>query len=746
MNPGLTARGDALEQELRLAANHLARGELVDAERNLLGVVAAHSSAVALTFLSMIANATGRGDLALERARAAVALDPRRPECEFSLGRAYKSLGRLDDAIAAYERALNLHPGYVDALVSLGIALRLRGELEAAIAAYRRALTLRPDHPEALGNLGNALAERLFGEHARLVSGEDLREAIEVQRRALRLSPGSANLMHNLALSLKQAGRYEEATELFNRALGSEPARADTCLQFGDLLFKEQRPDLARELFERWLADNPPQADVQMYLANVLSSLGELDQATVWLDRAAALRPGWHVVEHLRGRIRSQQFHVEDDVDSTLAHFRQALEARPDYFEAICSYLLTLCYVEEDPLRLLDEHRRRIAALGAPRRALPPDPSGWPARRLRVGYVSHDFKRHSVAYFVEGVLESHDRTRFEVFAYKTNGGGDATTERLRGACEHWAEASHLSDEQLAERIRADRIDVVVDLTGLTSGSRLVTFNRRAAACQVTYLGYPTSSGAPCFDFRLSDAVIDPPGSEGTSSEAVLRHPHSMFCYRPGPLPDTGPLPAIRNGFVTFGSFNNQSKVGPRTLELWVAVLRAVPRSRLLLKSQALLHHGSRLRLQRHFGEQDVDPARIVLLPWQPAVQSHLSAYQDVDIGLDTYPFNGATTTCEALSMGVPVVTLAGRTHASRMGASILGAAGLGSCIATTRAGYVEAAVRMARDLDALAQLRAGMRTRLAGSRLQDKAAFTRDHEALLVRAFEATLAASDARP
>jgi len=742
MKPGAAVLADplAFERELRRAAEHFARSEWADAERALLRIVEVHPSAVALHFLSIIANSTGRHELALERAQAALGLDRQRPELHVALGRAYKALGRLPEAVDAYERALHLRPDFLDARVSLGIAQRQLGRLDDAIDNYRTVLAREPRHAEALGNLGNALAERVADRHGSHVTGDDLREAIEVQRRALDLAPRNAKFMHNLALSLKHTGRYEEATEFFNRALGTDPTRVDTCLEFGDLLFKEQRLDLARDLFTRWLDANPDHAEVQFFLANVLVEMGETEEAVSRLERVAEARPDWPPVEHLRGKIRLQQFNAHDDVDSTLAHFARALEARPDYFEAVCSYLLTCCYVEEDPLRLAFEHRRRVSALGPPAPRPPADRTGWPARRLRVGYVSYDFKRHSVAYFIEALLESHDRTRFEVHAYKTNAGQDATTARLRGLCEHWIECSHLSDEQLAERIRSDRIDVLVDLSGLTSGSRLLVFNRRAAPCQMTYLGYPTTTGAACFDFRLTDAIIDPEGCDSTDSEMPLRLPHTMFCHRPGKLPDLHRLPALERGAVTFGSFNNLSKVGSHTLDLWASTLRAVPRSRLLLKSQALMHHGTRKQLLGELERRDVDPERIVLKPWERAVESHLCVYNEVDIGLDTFPFNGATTTCEALSMGVPVVTVSGPTHPSRMGASILSAAGLASCVARSDAQYVEIAAHLARDLAELARLRAGMRERLAASRLHDRRAFTLDFERALVQAFETSAA------
>jgi predicted O-linked N-acetylglucosamine transferase (SPINDLY family) len=360
-----------------------------------------------------------------------------------------------------------------------------------------------------------------------------------------------------------------------------------------------------------------------------------------------------------------------------------------------------------------------------------PQPRASAGRRLRVGYVSHDFKRHSVAYFMEGVLESHDRTRFDIHAYMTNAVPDAVTVRLKALCDGWVECAHMSDAQIDERVRADGIDILVDLSGLTSGTRLGLFQRRPAPCQITYLGYPTSTGASCFDFRITDAVIDLPGDEAFSSEVLLRCPVSMFCYRPGEAPPVRPAPASRHGFITFGSFNNLAKVGEHTLRLWLELLLAVPDAHLHLKSPAFLQRGNRDHMSDYFAERGIGRERVVLQPWRPDVQAHLDDYAELDVALDCFPFNGATTTCEALYMGVPVVSLAGRTHASRMGASILGACGLGEFVARDDAQYVAMASALAGDRSRLSELRAGLRDRLQRSRLLDKTAFTRDFEALL---------------
>ena len=746
----ITTAGAGLRPSLRQAEALLAQGRAGEAEMMLRWLVRQQPrEATAWNLLSVVANGTGRAEQALEFATQAIALGASRAEYHFSRGRALKSLQRLDEAVQAYERALQLRPAFAEVHVSLGIALRLLGRLDAAAACQREALRLRPDFPEALSNLGNVLAERLGQRVGDNLTAEDLREAEQVQRRAVALAPADPTPLHNLAVVLRTTGRYEEAAGLFNRALGIDSGRVDTCLQFGALLVEDGRLDLARNLFTQWLRDHAPQPDVMLALAACLADMGESSEAIEWLDRVEAASPGLPRTRHERGRVQQRALRGGLDASAALANFRAAIDARPDYVEAVCAFLLTLCYVEREPAPLLQQHRDRVApVLAAARAASDMSPRRVTERqrpgRVRLGFVSADFRRHSVAYFLEGLLEARDRERFEVFAYKCNADSDAVTARLRALCDHWVEVGTLSDAQLVRRCRDDDIHVLVDLSGLTAGSRLGAFALRAAPCQLTWLGYPTSTGADCFDFRLTDATIDPEGSDAFSSERLLRLPGGMFCYRPGDTPPVAPLPALARGHLTFGSFNNFSKAGEHTLALWRDVLLAVPGSHLRLKAQAFLQAASRDIALSNFEAHGIARERIEFQGFVESVESHLATYDEVDIALDTFPFNGATTTCEALFMGVPVVTLAGATHPSRMGASILRAAQLPELVATDAAGYLGIAAALAADLPALARRRAGLRAQLVASRLTDKAGFARDFEQLVGHALAACTGHVDA--
>ena len=380
------------------------------------------------------------------------------------------------------------------------------------------------------------------------------------------------------------------------------------------------------------------------------------------------------------------------------------------------------------------EHRRAGAALMAlaPNSpALPFANPRDPGRRLRVGYVSPDFRRHSVSYFLEPLLAAHDRAGFEIFCYAEVIQPDEVTARLQRHADHWLITAGMPDDALAARIRADGIDILIDLAGHTAGNRLPLFARRPAPIQATWLGYPNTTGLPAIDYRLADAISDPPGwGDALASETLLRLPGGFLCFGP-PVhaPPPGVPPCLAAGAVTFGSFNNPAKISLPTIESWSAILKRLPDARLLLKSRQLVDAMTWVLLRTRFAERGIPANRVDMLGFQADTVSHLEVYHRVDIALDPFPYNGATTTCEALWMGVPVVTLAGDRHAARVGASLLSRVGLDGLIAASRDEYVERAVDLAGDRERLAALRSTLRPDMAASSLCDATAFARGVEA-----------------
>ena len=468
--------------------------------------------------------------------------------------------------------------------------------------------------------------------------------------------------------------------------------------------------------------------------------MGQLDAATAEYLAVLGLRPGDARAYLLLGGALVKAGHV---VEADLA-FARSLALDPHRPHVHSCRIAALNYRADLTAReVADAHRawgRRFAAPLRRADGFPPGTASAAADRpLRIGYVSPNFFRHSVAHFLLPVLRAHDRTACEVFCYANSVLVDDTTRALRSAADHWREIVGRSDEEVAQLVRADRIDILVDLAGHTGDNRLLVFARRPAPVQVSWLGYPQTTGVEAMDYRLSDEITEPSGeADALGTETVVRLPRGFHCFgRPGEggsgdgcegeALEVGPPPALANGFVTFGSFNTVQKMPPALVTLWARVLLAVPGSRLLLKSlpDAVIadrYHGL-------FAAQGIDPARVEFLRWTPSRAAHLRLYGRMDIALDTFPYHGTTTTCEALWMGVPVLSLCGDRHVSRVGASLLTRAGLPEWIAVDEADYVARAAAYAACPAGLSLLRAGLRDRMRASALCDARGFADDLEA-----------------
>ena len=351
-------------------------------------------------------------------------------------------------------------------------------------------------------------------------------------------------------------------------------------------------------------------------------------------------------------------------------------------------------------------------------------------RRLRIGYVSHDFKRHSVANFIRPVLREHDRDSFEVFAYSTTRKPDEVTQSIAEMTDRWVDAGGLSDADLAARVAEDQPDILVDLGGHTGHNRLAVFADRAAPLQITWIGYPNTTGVAEMDVRLVDALTDPEeASYDLGSETLVRLPGCFLCYEPTmTLPDVAEPPFRKNGHVTFGCFNNLAKMQPDVVRLWGDLMRCVPDSRLLFKGKTFADPAVQERIFRLMEIGDTDRQRIEFRGYEPSQESHLAVYNSVDIALDTFPYNGTTTTCEALIMGVPVIGLSGDRHAARVGLSLLTAARLPELVADQPQDYLAIAAALAEDRKRLASYRSELRGKLQSSPLMDAKGFVSRYE------------------
>jgi predicted O-linked N-acetylglucosamine transferase (SPINDLY family) len=537
------------------------------------------------------------------------------------------------------------------------------------------------------------------------------------------------DLHYNLGVALASAGQHPEAIASLRRALALAPKSADAHAGIGASLQALGRHAEALDAYALALALEPRFPEAHNNAGNALQALGRFEEAIRRYEQAIAARPGYaDALGNLGNALRALGRHAE-----ALARYRQALAAGPGQSQTHSNLLLTLNYMSGiEPAAVFEEHCAWAAlhadALAA---SAPPHANDRDAeRRLRVGYVSPDFCGHSVAWFLERVLPAHDRRQVEVHCFSDVARPDAMTAALKRSADRWHDVVRLDDAGLAGLVRGHGIDVLVDLAGHTAGNRLLAFARKPAPVLASWLGYPNTTGMRAMDYRLTDAVADPDGeSDRLHAERLIRLPHGFHCYAP-PLacPEPGDLPCLSAGGVTFASFNNYAKLSAPTVSCWAELLAAAPGSRLLLKAPGLAHESAKADARRRFAEHGIEPSRIEIPDPAATPQEHLAHYRRADIALDPFPYNGTTTTCEALWMGVPVVSLRGTVHAARVGASLLERVGLGELVASDARSYVRIALGLATDRDRLARLRSGLRERVARSPLADGAAFARNLE------------------
>jgi protein O-GlcNAc transferase len=631
-----------------------------------------------------------------------------------NLGLVLRAQGRLDEAAASFERALAIQPSLVETHVSLGLARIDQGRPDEAVAVFERALALRPDHGPARMNLGNV--QHRLGR---------LEAAAQSYRAVLARRPDFADAHANLGAALKDLGDLDSAAASLERALVLRPDHAAAHYGLGGVLTARRRTAEAIQSLQRAIALRPEVPEASTALANLLQAQGRLEPAEAAYRRVVALRPdAAEACMNLAMALQSQGRAAE-----AMALFERAALLAPDKAEARDAWLCGLSYQSEvSPEALAAEHRRWAERFG-PRPQVAHANDRDPDRPLRIGYVSGDFRRHPVGWFLAPVLEAHDPARFELFCYSSDERRDAMTGRLRAAARSWREIAGMDDEAAAALVEADRIDILVDLSGHTPGNRLGVFARRPAPVQAAWLGYAATTGLSAIDYLVMDPGTAPPGAEAWCSEALVRLPRTRFCYGPpADAPEPGPPPSIARGQVTFGSFNNLVKIGPETVALWARVLAAVPGARLVLKWSSLADPGVRRRIQALFAEAGAPEDALELRGFSPHARM-LAEYGDIDIALDPLPFCGGLTSCEALWMGVPVVTWPGDRFASRQSFAFLRTLGLDDLAAASAEDYVAIAAALAGDLGRRGALRTQLRGRLAASPLGDAGRFTLDLEA-----------------
>lgn len=645
------------------------------------------------------------GDIERAEMLARKAADAGETDAHALLARILSHTGDFEGAETHAQTALDHRPDDAVTMAYLGAILMARGRTEDAVAAFLRAVELRPADAILLNEYGNALAAAGRAE-----------QAVEALRKAVKQRDDLPEIHNNLGNALRACGRSSEAAGCYKQALKLRPLYPEALNNLGVLMQEQGNVDTAIDAFRQALALAPDNALVHTHLGAAYAAKGALTEAVTAHREALRIDPELAAAHNNLGIALKDQGLLGEARDA----YARALEHDAENAEVHSNLLMCLSYDPAmDGPALLERHRGWAARHETPGSA-EFDRAFDPERVIRIGYVSPDLWTHSVAYFVEPVLEHHDHKRFHVTCYADVERADATTERLREHVDRWHDTASLPDGELFEMIRSDGIDILVDLAGHTGGNRLAVFGRRAAPLQVSWIGYPATTGLTQMDYRVSDPWADPPGATDTwHSEKLLRLPEGFLCYGP---PQDAPLPASGRGDrpLTFGSFNNLSKVSDAVIELWSALLLECREARLLLKSRQLADDSVRKRIVSAFQLNGIEEERLDLRGRLAAREHHLALYDEVDVALDTFPYNGTATTCEALWMGVPVITLAGQLHAGRVGASLLHQLDLTDWIAQSPEEYVSLVLSVA----AQPPERRILREWVAASGLTDAAGFT----------------------
>ena len=651
--------------------------------------------------------------------RQILRLDPNQPDALFLLGTLAGQMNQLPLAISLVERAAALRPNDSVFLANLGEFHRRLGHFDRAIGLLRRSIELFPTHPLSHSNLGFALAQTGHND-----------QAIAACNEAIRLQPAFVDAFINLAFAQHNKANLPAAVEAYQRAIALDPARQDAHYQMGLALTLAARFDEAIAAFKRALELKVDHVDAWSDLGVALLGARRLDESAAACQRALQIDPNFAGAHNNLGMVQAWT----GQMTAAIAEFRRALPSnRPSLHSNLVYYLQF--HPDCDPAQILLELKRwdqtHAAPLAAEIRPHPKPAAHSRERRLKIGYVSPNFREHVVGRNILPLLREHDRSQFEIFAFAGNFNQDAMTDRLRSHCDHWRPTAAMNDRQIAQLIREDAIDILIDLELHLAENRLLVFAQKPAPVQATFAGYPGGTGLSTMDYRLSDPYLDPEGADAFYVEKTIRLPHSFWCYdRQGmeldASPPVNPLPALTAGHLTFGCLNHVTKLSDASIELWRKVLDAVPNSRLVLFSLSDSH---RHRLSEALG------GRADFLYTLPR-HEYMATYNQFDIALDTIPYNGHTTSLDSYWMGVPVVTLVGRTAVGRAGWSQLSNLKLTELAAHSPDEFVRIAASLAADLPRLRELRASLRQRMIDSPLMDAPGFARAIEAAYRRMWD----------
>lgn len=708
----------AIENTIMEVMQYLRNGRLDDAEsicRRLLAREPTNPDALHLS--GMIAHRTGEYDRAIDFMNMSLAVSPEQPVYYCNIGNLFKELKRYDEAVSSYRKALELDPENLESLNNLGVTLKDLGRLDEAAASYRKAININPGYAMAHFNLGDALKRQ-----------DRVDEAVVSYKRSFAIDPNLAAIMNSVGLDYLNKGMLTDALTCFQDLVTIKPDHVEANLNLGIVYHEQGRLDEAIAAYRQALAIDPDHLGALNNLGTVFYDQGKFDEAIACYRKALtrnpdSVEPHMNIGNALRNKCRFKE---------AIAAYENALSLNPDYFEAFSNLLFTSQYLYSASnkkffTRSVEFGRRFEAA--ATRKQRQPCNIAMEGRRIRIGLVSGDLKTHPVGFFLESALRHLDKESISLVAYANQFLFDELSERIKPFFSDWIWVRGMSDAELASRIRADGIDILIDLSGHTAGNRLQTFALKPAPVQVTWIGYANTTGLTFIDYILADPVTVPVEEERFYTEKVWRLPETYLCYTPPDVDlEVNALPALEKGDVTFGCFNNPVKLNQAVIECWAKILQIVPESRLFSKYKSFAQQSVRDEFTSRFESLGINPARLLFEGQSPRAD-YLASYRQIDFALDPFPFPGANTTCEAAWMGVPTLTLRmARGIAGHNGELIMKSVGLADWVAQSIDEYVEKAQTFARDAATLADIRSGLRQRLLGSPLCDGDRFARHLE------------------
>ena len=704
-------------QQLNILLKYYQTGRYIDAEKLALSITKKFPKhQFAWKVLTAIFNQTNKMSEALYVCQKSVKLYPNDVESQKNLGFIFQKLGKLNEAEATYKKILILEPKNIEVYNYLGVMQHEQGKLIEAEATYKKILALKPDLAEAYNNLGNTLNAQ-----CKFV------EAETSFRKAISLKPEYVEAYYNMGIILNKQQKYNEAEASYKKAINLKPDHVEAYNNLGTTLNEQSKFIEAEAFLRKAIALKPDHVEAYNNLGTSLNEQSKFIEAEAFFRKAIALKHDYPIAYSNLGNTLQGLGKIEEATEN----YDKAIKLKVDYYKAYNNKNLCLNYSSShSPLYIYQQHHKFEKQFGGFKAKLPYSQNIKKKfnERLRIGYVSGDFREHSVAYFFKPLLENHNAHVVETFCYYNNIFVDRITKSLMKTCDHWRSIFGIANSEILKIIKADKIDILVDLSGHTNNNNLLVFAQKPTPIQVTWLGYPNTTGLSAIDYRFTDSITDPIGeTDEFFSEKLLRLPNGFLCFQGNEkVIFESDLPRSRQDYITFGSFNNSSKITSQVIDVWSKILDLVPKSHLILKCNKFKYNKD--YFFDLFKNKGLTKDRIHLYEHFPSTNDHLELYNSIDIGLDPFPYNGATTTCEALWMGVPVITLQGDRHVGRVGASILTNVGLKDFIAKDIDNYIKLAIEMSGNTSYLKEIRKNLRGQMQKSLLCDARTFANDIE------------------